>query len=245
MQRWDKAGASWFLSYIFTTGYGARSLTVDFTGQYPVIYAIVGGSTNRVMRFVDAGVSAPGTVLITPQTNTAFRGVRFAPALPVDSAVAAPKALKPTGLTANVLPVLQWAPVVGAIGYDVGLTLPSGITKWLEVNGATNVTSPLSLSDGAYTWTVSAFSVKGGGPAAAGSFSVQKALGPLRAVKSGTNVLVSWPQNTAPATLLSATNLTSATWTPVTQKTAQTNSQNVVTVPISAAAQYFILRASP
>jgi hypothetical protein len=245
VQRWDKSGSSWSLSYVFTNGYGARSLTVDFSGAHPVIYTITGGSTNRLMQFVDTGSASAGTVLATPAANTAFRGVRFAPAMPVDAGVAAPGSLAPGGIVTNTLPVLQWAAVADAIGYDVTLTLPSGLVKSLEVDGATNVTVPLTLVNGIYTWTVSAFSAKGSGPAASGSFVVQSPLPSLRAVQSSTNVLVSWPLDTVPATLINATNLASTNWTAVTQSPVQTNGEKVVAIPIGTQPQYFRLRISP
>lgn len=173
VQRWDNNGTSWVLSYTFTTGYGARSLAVDFTVPNPVIYTIAGGSTNRLLRFIDAGASSAGAALITPASGTAFRGVKFAPTMAFDNTLTAPTALAPTGIITNAEPVFHWAPVTGAVGYNVSLTLPSGVVKSLQVQGTTNLPLSFDLRNASYSWTVAPFSANGDGPTASAGFTVQ------------------------------------------------------------------------
>jgi hypothetical protein len=65
---------------------GCFGLTVDFSGQSPIIYATTtegyGGAvnSNRVVRIVDTNSSAMVTTLVQAgSTNIAFRGVDFTP----------------------------------------------------------------------------------------------------------------------------------------------------------------------
>lgn len=85
VQRWDFNGTSWGLSYTLAlgtgSGGGARGLFVDFSGGSPTLYATTTeSSANRLVTFTDLGTSFSSfTVLAAAPTNTAFRGVAFAP----------------------------------------------------------------------------------------------------------------------------------------------------------------------
>ncbi len=59
---------------------GTRSLTVDYSGASPVIYAITADSSaNKLVTVTDAGSASSFTTLATAPANEIFRGVRFAP----------------------------------------------------------------------------------------------------------------------------------------------------------------------
>jgi len=79
IQKWTKSGTTWSLSYTLSigSGAGARGLTVNWSGTYPVLYAIT--TANKLVTITDAGSGSPATVLATAGTNTAFRGVAFTP----------------------------------------------------------------------------------------------------------------------------------------------------------------------
>ena len=82
VQRWDLAGSTWTLSYVFTglTNVGARGLTVDFSGAQPVIYATTAESTaNRLVSCIDTGATATVTTLATAGASQILRGLAFAP----------------------------------------------------------------------------------------------------------------------------------------------------------------------
>lgn len=87
IQKWTFDGSVWALSYTLGTGVaniGARGLTVDFSGANPVIYATTGeSSANRLIQITDTGAGSAATTIATAPTNTAFRGVAFAPAAAV------------------------------------------------------------------------------------------------------------------------------------------------------------------
>jgi hypothetical protein len=83
--KWTNTAGTWTLTDTLIvgtgTGTGARSVTVDWSGTYPVLYAIA--KDNRLVRLVDssspAGVSNIWVTLATAPTNAAFRSVCFVP----------------------------------------------------------------------------------------------------------------------------------------------------------------------
>jgi hypothetical protein len=83
IQRWEFDGSAWNLSYTLGTGaanVGARSLTVDWSGATPVLFAITGeSSANRLIRIEDTGAGAVPVTLATAGANTIFRGVAPTP----------------------------------------------------------------------------------------------------------------------------------------------------------------------
>lgn len=83
IQKWTAStpAGPWTLAYTLSVSsgnnQGARGVTVDFSGANPVIYATT--TDNRLVKITDAGTGSAFTLLATAPTNTAFRGVAFAP----------------------------------------------------------------------------------------------------------------------------------------------------------------------
>lgn len=80
VQKWTESAGIWTLAYTLSVGSsaGARGLTVDWSGINPVIYATTTG--NKLVTITDTGSGATFIELATAGTNTAYRGVAFAPA---------------------------------------------------------------------------------------------------------------------------------------------------------------------
>lgn len=81
IQKWTLSGSTWTLAYTFGTGgtNGARSVIADWSGTYPVLYAITAISTGTLIKITDSNATAAITTLAAAPTNTAFRSVAFAP----------------------------------------------------------------------------------------------------------------------------------------------------------------------
>jgi DNA-binding beta-propeller fold protein YncE len=81
IQRYDKTGGAWGLTYTLNSGPGVRGLTVSFSGPNPVVYATTtGNARNSLIVVTDTGVSSTATTLATANANEVFRGVAFTPA---------------------------------------------------------------------------------------------------------------------------------------------------------------------
>ena len=69
---------TWVDTLSVGTAAGARGVTVDWSGTYPVVYAVT--TDNRLVKIIDTNTSVTTYVtLATAPTNTAFRSVVFAP----------------------------------------------------------------------------------------------------------------------------------------------------------------------
>jgi hypothetical protein len=82
LQRWNFNGTSWTLAYTLNAGLpvGLRSVIGDVEGGSPVFYGVTSaGATNTVEKVTDTGAASSFTTFATAATNTAFRGVAFAP----------------------------------------------------------------------------------------------------------------------------------------------------------------------
>ncbi len=83
IQRWEKIGSTWSLTYSLNaggTGGGSRGLVVDWSGANPVIFATTTElSANRLIRIEDLGAGSSATTLAIAPANTLFRGVDFSP----------------------------------------------------------------------------------------------------------------------------------------------------------------------
>jgi hypothetical protein len=84
IQKWTRSGTTWTLAYTLSTGgtNGARSVTIDWSGTYPVIYAITTNSTTgTLIRITDSNATgaSPAIILATAPANTAFRSVAMVP----------------------------------------------------------------------------------------------------------------------------------------------------------------------
>jgi hypothetical protein len=93
IQKWTFDGATWSLAYTIASGSpnGARGLAVDWSGVNPVVYATTGESTagaaNKLVGYVDIGVTGTATVLATAGASQFWRGLEFIP-IPEPSAFA-------------------------------------------------------------------------------------------------------------------------------------------------------------
>lgn len=67
----------------------------------------------------------------------------------------------------------------------------------------------------------------------------------LSIVRSGTNLIVSWPMAPAGFEVYSTPSLESAVWSPVNVPATFSNGRNAVTLPISAGSQFFRLQRLP
>jgi hypothetical protein len=144
IQRWELSGGTWTNVYTFGTGadqIGARSLTVDFSGADPVIYAITAETaSNRLIAVTDSGAASAMATLATSPNNELFRAVKFAPELNPFPA-----------------PVLSVPAVIGA-QLQLDLTGVPGYQYVIE--GSPNLTdwSPLQTNISPFTFTnMSAF----------------------------------------------------------------------------------------
>lgn len=83
IQKWTSIdGITWTLAYTLSAnGSGARGLVVDWSGSNPVIYATNSATLTQILSITDTGSASTATVLATSATNTAIRGIAFAPFL--------------------------------------------------------------------------------------------------------------------------------------------------------------------
>ncbi len=74
---------AWSYQYTLNTGFKSTSLTVDFSGPSPVIYATAGNTGgNSLVTITDTGSGSSATTLATAGAGQVFRGVAFAPQNP-------------------------------------------------------------------------------------------------------------------------------------------------------------------
>jgi hypothetical protein len=83
IQKWTKSGSTWTRQYTFAVQ--SRGITVDYSGNNPVIYAttvvispII--DNNKIIKIEDTGSSASSSDVLSAGSNYIFRGVDFAPA---------------------------------------------------------------------------------------------------------------------------------------------------------------------
>jgi hypothetical protein len=127
IQRWQFAGQTWTLAYTLgsgAAGIGARSLTVDFSGTHPVIYAVTAETAaNRLIAVTDSGAGSVAVTLASCPPKELFRAVKFAPAL---NPFPAPQLSAPTlaggRLSFNL---------TGITGYAYVIETSADLTTWL------------------------------------------------------------------------------------------------------------------
>ncbi|HEU4716352.1 MAG TPA: hypothetical protein VFU15_00885, partial [Bacteroidia bacterium] len=89
IEKYTWNGSAWIFQYTLQCGagtFGARGLTVDFSGANPVIYATTTETTsNRLISITDVGASSGSSALVlsTAPAGTVYRGVVFSPCAPV------------------------------------------------------------------------------------------------------------------------------------------------------------------
>lgn len=82
IQRWSYNGTAWVHDYTLSTGTdaGARNLTVDFSGAFPVIHAIANDLTGtRYVQITDTGNGSVYNDLVVSTSNTMLKGIAFTP----------------------------------------------------------------------------------------------------------------------------------------------------------------------
>jgi hypothetical protein len=85
VQKWVWRDTIWALAATFSSGQlsGVRGLTVDWSGPHPNIYATTAvSSANQIVLFTDTSSTPAPVVIATADSNTAFRGIAFAPSTP-------------------------------------------------------------------------------------------------------------------------------------------------------------------
>jgi hypothetical protein len=137
IQKFTKTGGIWSLSYTLsvggTTG-GARGITVYWSGPNPVIYATTSeASANRIVKIIDVGASSTFTLLYTAGTNTAYRGIAFAPS----SGTAAPT-IQATNITFSG---------ITTTGMTASWTVGNGAKRIVIMNTTNSFTNPADGTD--------------------------------------------------------------------------------------------------
>ena len=151
-----------------------------------------------------------------------------------------------TGLAGNGLITLNWAPVIGAAGYNLWRSTNNG-ASYQEI--ATNLAATSYVDATAVAGQTNSYEV-----AAANGSGASLNSGPvgiflpapqLSAVNSGANTItLAWPVWANAWTLAYATNLLPPIlWYPVTNAIGSNNGQFNVTLPAAAAQSYFRLTA--
>jgi hypothetical protein len=82
IMKFVNTGSAWTYTYSLSTGTtSARGVIADFSGANPIVYATTSEtSNNRLVAIEDIGAGSSFTLLATSgNTNTAFRGLSFAP----------------------------------------------------------------------------------------------------------------------------------------------------------------------
>jgi hypothetical protein len=129
IQRWELIGGTWTNIYTLgsgVAGIGARSLSVDFSGADPVIYAVTAETaTNRLIGMIDSEPNAAAMTLATCPANELFRAVKFAPAATIPSALQLGAPAWTNGQLSFTL--------TGVPGSDYIIESSTNLTAWLAV----------------------------------------------------------------------------------------------------------------
>ncbi|MCX6273617.1 MAG: hypothetical protein NTV09_00215 [Bacteroidetes bacterium] len=133
IQKWTLSG-TWSLSSTLQSTISFFDLVVDFSGANPVLYATTNEATNRLVKITDDG-SVNLTALASAGTNTAFRGIAFAPSSCTSPAI--------TQVTSNS-PVCAGSP----LNLSVTATGTSPLAySWSGPNGFNSTTQNPSISN--------------------------------------------------------------------------------------------------
>lgn len=129
IQRWQYSSGSWSNAYTLSSGaagIGARSLTVDFSGANPVIYAVTAETAaNRLIAITDLGAGSEAVTLVSCPPGELFRALKFAPVL---NPFPAPE------LSAATLAAGQFSfNLAGVPGYQYVIQASSDLVNWLPM----------------------------------------------------------------------------------------------------------------
>jgi hypothetical protein len=129
VQHWQYSNGTWMYVYTLSSGVsgvGARSLTVNFNGAQPVIYAITAETvSNRLVAITDGGPDSPALTLATSPANEIFRAVKFSPALTIAPAPA---------LSAPALSAGNFSfHLTGVAGFSYVVQSSADLLNWVSV----------------------------------------------------------------------------------------------------------------
>lgn len=148
IQKWSFNGTNWSRVYTFTNAGSARGITVDYSGEYAVIYATSTevSSINSIKKIVDNGSTSTPTS-ISSNTKYVFRGIDFAPAplpsAPTIGTVTQTTCASSTGsVELTGLPSGQWR----IYGFPSGSAFGTGTSTTIS-----------GLSAGSYTFVVTSY----------------------------------------------------------------------------------------
>ena len=127
IQRWQLTNGTWTNAYTLgsgASGIGTRSLAVDFSGAYPVIYAVTAeAALNRLISITDTGAASVAITLASCPGSELFRAVKFPPVL---QPFPAPE------LSAATLTGGQFSfTLTGVAGYEYLIETSSDLASWL------------------------------------------------------------------------------------------------------------------
>lgn len=157
VQKWTFNGTAWSLAYTFSpaTNVGARGLAVDFSGANPIIYATT--TANTLVSFTDAGAASAATLLATAPTNTAFRGLSFAPVAPPVTPTVSLSVSSNTGSEASATVITVTATASSAVSGNQTVDLAvsgTNITAGDYTLTNSTITIPAGSTTGTVTFTV-------------------------------------------------------------------------------------------
>jgi hypothetical protein len=157
VQKWTFNGTVWSLAYTFSpaTNVGARGLAVDFSAASPILYATT--TANTLVSFTDVGAASAATLLATAPTNTAFRGLSFAPAAAPVIPTVALSVSSNSGTEAGTTAITVTATASAAVSGNQTVDLTVGgtnITAGDYTLSNTVITIPNGSTTGTVTFTV-------------------------------------------------------------------------------------------
>ena len=133
ISKYVKSGATYALAYVVSTT-TSRSITVDYSGANPVIYATTATSTapNAIIKITDVGAASPITTLVASSpANTVFRSLTFVPSCGASISLIGASTVcsgtnprivikgNPTGAVAyNINGVATYTTTIGPNGFD-------------------------------------------------------------------------------------------------------------------------------
>jgi hypothetical protein len=137
IQRWQLISGKWTLAYTLHSGalnIGIRNFTADFSGSYPVLYAITAededdDGSDRLITITDTGANATAVTLATAAPNQHFFAVKPAPKVQPGAATLSASNISGEGQFSFC--------VSGTPGYNYVIQTSTNLTDWAAV--ATNV----------------------------------------------------------------------------------------------------------
>jgi len=157
IQKWTSSAGIWSLAYTLATGsdIGARGITVDWSGANPVIFATTTTTTtgSKIVKIIDTGIGSVYSDLATAATNTAFRGIAFAPSQNPSTKLSSTKSntwfISNNTLSFNELPTsnIEVYTLTGskAAVYEPAQSIDLNLSKGVYILKVNNQTSKIML----------------------------------------------------------------------------------------------------